>query len=79
MQMWETGLIDLWEKRAIPKPTACLNIKQGRMGKKPKLSMRHLSGPFVILLIGYGISAFSFLTELVYGRLFPTTEKQLFG
>ena len=77
--MWETGLIDLWEKRAIPKPTACLNLKQGQMGKKPRLSMRHLSGPFVILLIGYGLSAFSFLGELIYRRLFPTTEKQIVG
>jgi hypothetical protein len=77
MRMWETGLIALWEKRTIPKPTACLDIKQ-RPRDNPRLNMRNLSGPFVILLIGYGISVFFFFAELLCQRLWPIAAKRFF-
>ena len=75
MRMWETGLITFWEKRTIPIPTACLNIKQ-RPKDNPRLNMRNLSGPFVILLIGYGISVFFFFAELIWQRFCPIAAKR---
>ena len=65
MQMWDTGLVDLWSKRTTTIPTACLNVKQ-RSTAKPRLGMRNLSGPFVILLIGYSASLVAFFIELSF-------------
>lgn len=66
-QLWETGLMRYWKSRQLPNIEKCL-IKEhepfrDEVQRTAPLTIRHLSGAFVLLGIGAGISVFIFLVE----------------
>jgi hypothetical protein len=55
LQLNDVGLIGKWYHDFYPKDTKCSRANRNSRGKEPliRLSLGHLSGAFVILLIGY--------------------------
>ena len=66
--MDENGLFDFWWKQFSANPTYCFNkIQQqinqkGRKDKKP-LTLKSLSGAFLVLGIGYALAIVAFIVE----------------
>ena len=75
MRMEALGLTDIWWKQFSPDPTYCLTfIEQQRLNKKgrknkTKLTLKGLSGAFIVLIAGYIMAMLVFILELVLKRL----------
>ena len=72
LRLREVGFIDVWLKQTIADPTYCLrkvdqeiNNKKNDDDKKP-LTLKGLSGAFIILGSGYSIAIAVFIVELVH-------------
>jgi len=72
LRLREVGFIDVWLKQTIADPTYCLrtvdqetNNKKNDDDKKP-LTLKGLSGAFIILGSGYSIAIAAFIVELVH-------------
>jgi hypothetical protein len=67
LKLKEAGLIDKWIDAFLPMHPKCSDNKHNhKTEKKPltRLSLGHLSGAFVILLIGYLVTIFVCIGEL---------------
>ena len=67
LRLHETGLLAQWEKYYIPSTSKCMEINQ-RNGM-PRLSMKHLSSAFVILIVGFLISLTALGSEILIGKI----------
>ena len=70
MHIHEAGLYEVWWKEFTADPSYCLkrNEQQKKAGdddKKP-LTLKGLSGAFLVLLIGYAIAILVFLRQTRY-------------
>ena len=65
LRLIETGFVSEWKKWYVPTPSNCMEIN--KRVKKPKLSIKHLSGAFVILSIGCFLSTVVFVLENIRG------------
>ena len=70
------GLIDHWgRQQSYADPTPCLseNLKKKKKGEtndnRKRLSLKDLSGAFVVLIIGYILSSLAFIIERSIGRM----------
>ena len=77
MQLWETGLPQLWKKNSMPRAPKCFEKKNLRKPavRKP-IQLNDLKGAFLIFGIGFGLATFAFLVEKiisVYRSHRPTT------
>ena len=61
LRLRETGLVGEWEKRYVPSASKCMKINE-RKGIS-RLSLKHLSSAFVILIGGCLISLAAFIVE----------------
>lgn len=68
LELLEGGFIDYWDLWFRPMPRRCLkNIKTGRNNVSPRndkhvpLSLKNLTGAFVVLVVGYSLSLFVFI------------------
>lgn len=78
LELQESGLIDHWDLWFRPMPDQCMeNVKRSgvktRGSKKhPPLSLKNLSGAFLVLLVGVSLAVLAFLCEKIIpivGRL----------
>lgn len=69
MQLREVGLLDEWVKRARPNPIQCLVKKNAHTVKT--LTLKGLSGVFVVLAFGIALSILIFIVEQIVIRKFP--------
>ena len=67
LRLHETGLLSKWEKLYAPSASQCMKINE-RKGM-PRLSTKHLSSAFVILIAGYLISLSAFVLEKIVEKL----------
>ena len=70
------GLIDIWTQWYQPDVQQCLAeadkiTKSAPKKEPPRLSLKNLTGAFVVLLIGYLVSFLSFLAENIKCRIRP--------
>lgn len=68
----EAGLIDYWDVWFRPMPLQCMENLGGdsktlklKNKKPPALTLKNLTGAFVILLFGFGLSFIIFLSEKI--------------
>ena len=67
---WESGLFNYWAKKHLPRTDKCLLDRYSDASPEiRKLSLKDLTSPFVILLLGLSLSFFVFLVELIWHRL----------
>ena len=68
MEFQQSGFFDLWEDWFNPMPPKCLaNTKGGNQKQQAKtlaISLKNLTGAFVVLLTGFSLSVLAFLFEL---------------
>ena len=67
LRLQEAGLINEWYKRYVPSASKCMKVNE--RNNKPRLSIKHLSSPFVILATGYLLSLISILRRKTYSFL----------
>ena len=67
LRLQEAGLIGKWEKWYVPSNSKCMKVNE-RKGM-PRLSLTHLSSPFVILIAGYVISLLAFFMENIIAKV----------
>lgn len=60
--MAQFGLIKYWEDRFLSHPR-CAKIRAEGL-KTPRLTLSNLFGPFLLLIVGMGISLVAFVAEL---------------
>ncbi|XP_046641263.1 ionotropic receptor 93a-like [Daphnia pulicaria] len=69
LDLQQTGLIDHWESWFRPMPRKCMaNVKKGDKKKETEhlpISLKNLTGAFVVLLVGLSISFLAFLVEQI--------------
>lgn len=75
LEIVEAGLVDYWDVWFRPMPPQCQqNIKSAKpvdsktlkkKDKPPALTLRNLTGAFIVLLIGLSFSFLTFLGELI--------------
>lgn len=69
LALQQTGIIDHWDSWFRPMPRQCLaNIKKGAKKLETKhsaISLKNLTGAFVVLSIGFSLSFLAFLVELI--------------
>ena len=70
LSLHQTGLIDFWDTWFRPMPPQCTgdNIKSGYKKSEKKnsaLSLKNLTGPFVIIAVGLSLSCLAFLFEQI--------------
>jgi len=73
LKMETAGLLNLWRKQFTADPSRCLNNKNSDAQKgeeKPRLSIVHLSGAFVLLAAGFIISGITFIFEYFLVKCF---------
>ena len=62
----ESGLVDYWQKRILPKLDQCqLDNYQAASEEKRVLNLSDLMGPFLLLLAGIAVSFTIFLMEII--------------
>ncbi|XP_057365455.2 glutamate receptor ionotropic, delta-1-like [Daphnia carinata] len=70
LELHQTGLINYWDIWFRPMPGQCMeNIKSGYSkpkNKHPPLSLKNLTGAFLVLLVGLCLSLLAFLGERVF-------------
>ena len=70
LELQEIGLVDYWDLWFRPVPGKCLPIfktkpKSLRSEKLSPISLKNLTGAFVVLLVGMSLSLLSFLCEKI--------------
>jgi hypothetical protein len=67
MDLHQTGLIDFWDTWFRPMPPQCTgDIKSGNRKSKNKnssLSIKNLTGPFLVFAVGLSLSFVAFILE----------------
>jgi ionotropic glutamate receptor len=85
LELQQIGLIDFWDTWFRPMPPQCDGKPQNGKGKNKKklspLSLKNLTGAFIVLLVGLTFSLFVFLGEHIVAlstrhRSFRTTKSQ---
>jgi hypothetical protein len=83
MELWESGLPPFWVKNGMPKAPKCFAKKNPRENSARQNAIRldDLTGAFLILGIGFGLTTFVFLLENIIGfrRLTSTTVVYIYG
>ena len=74
LEMRAIGLIDIWTQWYQPDVRQCLDeadkiTKTAAQKEPPRLSLKNLTGAFVVLLIGYVVSFLVFLVENIFYRI----------
>ena len=67
LRLKESGLLNEWGSWYIPSTLKCMELN--KRNEKPKLSIEHLSSAFVILIVGYILSAAVFVIEKIRGYI----------
>jgi hypothetical protein len=69
LDLLQTGIIDHWDSWFRPMPRQCMaNVKKGykkRESEHRPISLKNLTGAFIILLIGFSVSFLAFLVEQI--------------
>ena len=71
-ELRENGLFEHWEALVLAYPPQCLAAVNGLAEKQVKndgprrLSLKNLTGAFIVLLAGLGVSFLSFLCEVLF-------------
>ncbi|EFX87004.1 hypothetical protein DAPPUDRAFT_235850 [Daphnia pulex] len=72
LEIIEAGLIDYWDVMLRPIPLQCLknigkdsNMLKLKSKKPPALTLKNLTGAFIILLLGFSLSLLAFLCEKI--------------
>ncbi len=68
MRMSEAGLIPQWSKQNKPDVHQCIDKRKRHsriIEDSVTVSLRGMSGAFLVLLVGYGLSIFVFIGERV--------------
>ena len=70
--MHQSGLIQYAERRSIVNHNRCSisEIKHSDAAKQNSLNLSELSGAFVILIVGSGLSFFTFSVEFLASKLY---------
>jgi len=63
----ETGIVNYFLKRSTPHVEFC-NVRNNENGSRKILSLRDLSGPFILLVFGLSLSLLVFLIEQIYHK-----------
>jgi hypothetical protein len=70
------GFLDIWTQWYQPDVRKCLDkadktmrLKPSTRKDPPRLSLKNLTGAFVVLLVGYLFSFASFITEKIFVKL----------
>lgn len=70
LELHQTGLIGYWDLWFRPMPRKCIsNVKSGYAipkNKHPPLSLKNLTGAFLVLSVGLSLSLLAFLCEQVF-------------
>ena len=69
MDLWESGLIRYWVNERVPKADECYRSSdkiQKVSTREVPIHLHDLTSAFLILGIGIGLAALSFLLELTY-------------
>jgi hypothetical protein len=80
LELMQTGIIDHWDLWFRPMPLQCLsniknvykpkNSKTSKMkNRPPALSLKNLTGAFIVLLFGFSLSFLAFLCEQILSIL----------
>lgn len=74
MELLQSGLIDYWDTWFRPMPPQCKGkIKNGytppNNNKHPPLSLKNLTGAFIVLSVGLSLSLLAFLCEKILSLL----------
>ena len=64
LEMQQFGLIQHWGKQFIPQPGECRNNYQN-VPEKPRISLKNLSGAFLILVVGLTLAFLAFIMEKI--------------
>lgn len=68
MELWETGLINYWVKKAVPSVPQCfVEIKHSAVTHLKPIELGDLTGVFMILGVGMSLSFFVFFIETLCG------------
>ena len=62
LELRENGLLQHWQNKYNPKLDKCMDAAP-KKDKNHPISLKNLTGAFVVLLVGYFISLISFLVE----------------
>jgi ionotropic glutamate receptor len=70
MELQQSGLIDYWDTWFRPMPLQCLGkiqygYKAPNKNEHPPLSLKNLTGAFIILSVGLSLSLLAFLCEKI--------------
>jgi ionotropic glutamate receptor len=67
LDLHQTGLLDFWDTWFRPMPPQCTgNIQSGHRkarNKTSSLSLKNLTGPFIVIAVGLSFSLLAFLLE----------------
>jgi ionotropic glutamate receptor len=75
MELAQSGLMDYWDLKFHPSSPCTANTKSGyKKAETSKISLKNLTGAFVVLLIGFSLSLLAFLCELI----FSVPQRQMF-
>ena len=74
MQAYNGNLIAQEARKYVPDISKCL-AKNQKKAKLKKLDLKDLSGGFVILFLGYGLSTFAFFLEKIL-RMFAKKKNR---
>ena len=74
--MFELGLNKKWINQYQPKPYQFFSSrKKDDTGQLRRLSLQNLSGAFFIILLGYSVSFFWFVGEIILSCIFFNTKR----
>lgn len=88
LELMQTGIIDHWDSRFRPMPGKCMgNIRNAhttetsatlkQKNHPPSLSLKNLTGAFVVLLVGFSISFLAFLCEQIVAKTGRNNRRRL--
>ena len=64
LELRQYGLIQHWEKNFAPQPNECAT-KYSEIPNKPRISLKNLSGAFLLLIVGLSIATLVFIIETI--------------
>ena len=64
LELRQFGLIQHWEKQFLPQPNECAT-KYLEKPEKPRISLKNLSGAFLLLLVGISVAILVFIIEKI--------------
>ena len=80
--MYERGLMDYWGQMYRRIPPQCLaNTKGARQKKEPdnnksRLSLKNLTGAFIVLLVGYALALLAYIFERIAHEMANKSKKK---